>query len=401
MLLLFVQLSGQNPVRPVNDFLEVLKGDINPTVSWYTGTHLDPIHSLASGFLNVGNTDWSCKITSLSAKPPEVLDMTATFKLSKGSASSAAVAVSFNFDKWSTENYLLVPAIVYNGNRYRAIGNAYNPDYPKDMYYNPGVPLTISNNPRLSNQFGEASFIELQTVNASTPAVCFFSPSLKKGFILLSEQDTRFGNSGISIEENAERTKAFIKISAPSVRKLACGFGDFFPSGDKAADWESGDELSLRFRLYAFDAVSIPNVLQKFMEVRKSLTGPNNPRNRIPMSKHFELASGICSNNWITVPAGSYYMPENSRDFQLGWVSGMMNTYPMLALNNQKERERVVTELDFVVDNLQGESGYFYGGITAEGKIHPKKMNPKIPQVHAMVRKNCDALLWMISIFCC
>ncbi len=393
------QMSGQSTVKPVNDFLAELKGKVNPEVCWYSGTELDSVHSLESGILKMENSSWECNVATSTATVFEALDVTATFKLSKGSATSAAVAISFDFDNWSTENYVLVPAIVYNGNRYRAIGNAYNPDYPKDMYYNPNVPLTISNNPRLSNQLGKPSLIELQTTNAATPAVCFFSPSLKKGFILLTEQDTRFGNSGITIEENPERSKASIKISAPSVRKLACGFGDFFPSGDKAADWKSGDELSLHFRLYAFDVVSIPELLKKFMEVRKSLTGSNNPRNLVPMSKHFELATGICSKNWITVPAGSYYAPENSRDFQLGWVSGMMNTYPILALNNQMERERVAAELDFVIDKLQGESGYFYGGITAEGLIRPEKMIPEFPQEHAMVRKNCDALLWMIKHF--
>jgi hypothetical protein len=267
------------------------------------------------------------------------------------------------------------------------------------MYYNPDVPLTISNNPRLSVTPGEPSLLELQTTNAATPSVCFFSPSLKKGFILLTEQATRLGNSGITIQENEDRTKASVKISAPSVRKLATGFGDFHPSGDKAADWKTGDELALKFRIYTFDAQSIPDLLLKFMAVRKSLTGPNQPRNLVPMSKHLELATGICSNNWITVPAGSYYTPENGKDFQLGWVSGMMNTYPMLALNSEKERGRVATELDFVVNKLQGKSGYFYGGITAEGKIRPEKMIAEIPQMHAMVRKNCDVLLWMMKHF--
>jgi hypothetical protein len=67
------------------------------------------------------------------------------------------------------------------------------------------------------------------------------------------------GNSGITIEENSERTKATIEITAPSVRKLAAGFGDFHASGDLAADWKKGDEVSLRFRLYSFEASSIPD----------------------------------------------------------------------------------------------------------------------------------------------
>ena len=394
-----LQSSAQVPLDKVNNFLKGIHGSIHPQVSWYTGTQLDSTHALNAGIFRSETSEWSCKVNATAGAEKDATDITALFKLEKGNISSAAVSVAFDFTGWSTKNYVLVPAIIYNGNRYRAIGNGYNPEYPTDMYYNPNVPLTISNNPRLALKPGVSSLIELQTTNAATPAVCFFSPSLKKGFILLTEQETRLGNSGITILENPERTKAAIEITAPSVRKMAAGFGDFHASGDRAANWKKGDEVTLRFRLYSFDANSIPDILKKFMLVRKSLTGSNHPRNLVPASKIFELGTSICSNNWITVPAGSYYAPENNKDFQLGWVSGMMNTFPMLHMNDEKERERVAKELDFVVDKLQGKSGYFYGGITANGEIRPEKVNPEIPEVHAMVRKNCDALFWMIKHF--
>ena len=389
-----LKLCGQ---VPVNSFLKGLQGSMHPQVSWYTGTQLDSVHALDQGILKNKASEWSCTVNATPGAEKDAINVTAVFRLEKGNVSSAAVSVAFDFSSWSTENYVLVPASIYNGNRYRAIGNGYNPEYPKEMYYNPDVPLTISNNPRLALDPGVPSSIELQTTNAATPAVCFFSPSLKKGFILLTEQETRLGNSGITIAENLERTKVNIEITAPSVRKLAAGFGDFHPSGDLAADWKKGDEVSLRFCLYSFNAGSIPDLLKKFMLVRKSLTGPNHPGNLVPASKIYELGTSICSNHWITVPAGSYYAPENDKNFQLGWVSGMINTFPMLNLNNEKERERVVKELDFVVDKLQGKSGYFYGGITANGEIRPEKVNAEFPAVHAMVRKNCDVLYWMIK----
>lgn len=387
------------PANIRKELWKALHGKIDPQVEWYSGTQLDSVKSFIGNSMKSGSTEWSCILVPGEKKHSGSLDLAVTFKLIRGNASSAAVSVSFDFDQWIAGNYVLVPASVYNGNRYRAIGNGYNPHYPIDMYYNPDVPLTISNDPRLALNPGDPSRIELQTTNGATPAVCFYAPLEKKGFILLTQQDTRLGNSGITIQENAERTKASIKITAPSVRKFAAGFGDFRPSGDMAANWHAGDELTFHFSVFVFDAQSIPDLLLKFMEVRKSLTGPNQPRNLFPMSEHLELATGICSNNWITVPAGSYYTPENGRNFQLGWVSGMMNTYPMLALNNEKERERVCREIDFVVQKLQGKSGYFYGGITAEGQIRPEKVNPEIPQIHAMVRKNCDVLLWMVKHF--
>lgn len=203
----------------------------------------------------------------------------------------------------------------------------------------------------------------------------------------------------MTIAENAAQDSCSFSLSVPAMRKLAPGFGDFHKSGDKAPDWKAGDEVKLPFRIYVFDAKSIPDLLTKFMQVRKAFIGPNEPRNLLPMSRELEMATTICSNNFITVPVGSYYKPENNNDFQLGWVSGMMNSYLMLALNNEKERDRVAAELDFVVSKLQGKSGYFYGGITANGALRPEKMNPGFPELQAMVRKNSDVLLWLMKHF--
>lgn len=400
LLFLFLSLvsgpiSAQDQSGEIAVFLKDLKGSLKPIVNEYNGTDLKSSQIIGNEVLKINEAKWKCELTSFKNQKQEALDVKVKFQLQRGIAKETAVAATFDFENWDMKNYVMIPAIVYNGNRYRTIGNGYNPAYPKDMYYNPDVPLTISNNPQLSPDAGKPSFVDLQTGNMATPAVCFYSPGLKKGFILLTEQQTRLGNSGISVRENADRSVATIQVSAPSVRKLRTGFGRFSPSEDKAANWEAGDELTLNFKLYVFSAKSIPDLLSKFMEVRKSLSGENHPRNLVPMSKQLELATGIASTRWVEVAVGKYYAPENGNDFQLGWVSGMMNTFPMLALNNVKERERVGIEFDFVIDKLQGKSGYFYGGITADGKIRPEKQNEAFPQIQAMTRKNCDALLWM------
>ncbi|MDR6844679.1 hypothetical protein [Flavobacterium granuli] len=396
VLSIFVgQLSAQNQTGAVNDFLKELKGSFKPMINEYSGTDLKSSQSINNGTLKLNAADWNCKLTTKKNGKSEVMDVKVAFQLQNGIAKETAVVAAFDFSQWDTKNYVMIPAIIYNGNRYQTIGNGYMPNYPKDMYYNPNVSLTFSNDPQLSPDPSKTSLIDLQTGNMATPAVCFYSPILKKGFILLTEQQTQLGNSGISVRENADRSVASIQVSAPSVRKLRTGFGDFAPSEDKAADWKTGDEVTLNFKLYSFPAKSIPDLLTKFMEVRKSLSGENNPRNLVPMSKQLELATGITSTRWVEVPVGKYYAPENGNDFQLGWVSGMMNTFPMLTLNNAKERERVGIEFDFIIDKLQGKSGYFYGGITADGKIRPERQHEAYPKIQAMVRKNCDALLWM------
>lgn len=389
-------LQAQEQAAPLSRLLSAINGSFRWSVKEFNGTVLLSEQTFSKEILQTKTGKWGVQ---LKAAPvlAGVAEISATFRLNSGTARESAVSVSFDFSKWNPENYVLVPAAVYNGNRYRSIGNGYNPQYPKDMYYNSSVPLTISNNPRLSIETGQASLIELQTGNVATPAMCFFSKKEQKGFIVLTGQRTGLGNNGLTVAENAAKNSCSFSISAPAVRKMAAGFGDFHLSGDKAPDWKPGDEVVLGFRVYVFDATGIPYLLKKFMQVRKELSGLNSPRNLLPMSKLFEVAADICRGNFVEVPAGSFYRPENSKDFQLGWVSGMMNTYPMLALNDQKERERVFAELDFVVDKLQGKSGYFYGGIKANGEIIPEKVSPHFKPVQAMVRKNADALLWLMK----
>ncbi|MGF6849183.1 hypothetical protein QFZ51_004418 [Chitinophaga sp. W3I9] len=379
----------------VNRMLQQVYGSVAFLQRQYNGTNLIAENVFR---LKEAPDNWQLALKVSPVKEySDAIDVVATFRLTAGQVNAATVAMKFDFSNWSPANYVLVPASLYNGNRYRAIGNGYNPDYPRDMYYNPQVPLTISNNPRLSIENDQASLVELQTGSMATPAVCFFSPAEQMGFILLTTQQTKWGNNGVTITESAHKDHFSFDLSAPAMRKLAAGFGDFHLSGDKAPDWKAGDEVSLRFRLYVFKAPDIPALLTKFFKVRKDIPDHAAPRNLVPMSKLLELGTGICSSNFTQQQAGNYYKPENSNDFQLGWVSGMINTYPMLSLNDEKERKRVCEELDFVVHRLQGKSGYFYGGIKANGEITGEKMSRDFPEVQALVRKNGDALFWLMK----
>lgn len=387
-------VPAQQPAA--DDLPGQLQGVLRYRICQYEGTTLKTAQTFQQDRVQAAGGDWRLQVNKR-VLPDGATDIQAACRLEKGNARQCALSISLDFARWSPQHYVLVPASVYNGNRYRAIGEGYNPDYPRDMYYNPQVPLTISNNPRLSIQTGEPSTIALQTGNAATPAICFFSPQEKKGFILLTTQQTSLGNSGLTITENAAKDSCSLSISAPAVRRLAPGFGDFHASGDRAPDWKAGDEVTMHFRTYVFDAEDIPALLRRLMQVRKALSGPNAPRNILPMSKLLQCATDICRQNFIEVKAGAYYRPENNDDFQLGWVSGMINTFPMLALNDAKERQRVARELDFVTAKLQGKSGYFYGGITADGKLRPEKMHPAFPELQAMVRKNGDVLFWLMK----
>jgi len=376
---------------------EPAKDRMRLLVCWYDGTKLAATREFTNGVMQASSARWTCDVLEQPvAGDPTARDLRVNFKLVGGTANSAGVAVAFDFTNWSTNNYVLVPGVVYNGNRFPTLGSGYMPPFPREMFFNPGLPLTISDNPRLSWEPGKLSKIELLTGNASTPAMAFHSRAQKRGFIVLTDQKSRFGNHGLFIEENAGRDRVTFVVSAPGVRERAAQFGGFAPSGDRGADWKSGDELSLRLRVYSFASADIPALLDKFASVRKALTGPNQPRNLVPMSKLTETIVPRFKKRGMSVPAGSYYACENSEHLQLGWVSGFMQT-PMLAIDDSAERDHICQQFDFVTGKLQGKSGYFYGGITADGKLRPDRTVDS--RTLALTRKNADTLLMFFKFF--
>jgi len=400
LLTLIIPLLACNVVSVAGVWLPATpaaKDQIRFLVCRYDGSRLAASQVFSNGSLQTGSNRWTCDVREQPVNgEPGAGDLVATFKLAEGVGMSAGVAVAFDFANWSTNNYVLIPAVVYNGNRFRALDGGYMPGFPREMYFNPNLPLTMSDNPRLSVEPGKASKIELLTGNAATPAMCFFSPVQKRGFILLTEQKTRFGNNGLFVEENAAQDGSTFVVSAPGVRERAAHFGGFGDSGDAAADWKAGDEVRMKLRVYSFPADSIPALLEKFMAVRKALAGPNHPRNLVPMSKLSETIVPRFKGRWMTAPAGSYYAPENSPDFQLGWVSGFMQT-PLLAIDDPVEREHICRQFDFVVGKLQGASGYFYGGITAQGQLRADRTIDS--RMLALTRKNADVLLMFFKFF--
>lgn len=367
---------------------------------WYEGSKLVATRAFSQGGLRTASNRWVCEVRDVAS------DFEVTFRLVEGTADSSGVAVAFDFAHWSRNNYVLVPAVVYNGNRFHVLGGGYAPAYPQEMYFNPKLPLTISDNPRLSVEPGKASKIELLTGNAATPAMCFYAPGQKRAFILLTEQSTRFGNIGLFIEENAAQDKITFVVSAPGVRERAAGFGGFRPSGDVAADWKPGDTVTLKFRVYSFPANGISALLEKFMAVRKSLTGQNQPRNLVPMSKLGDTIVPRFKGRWMAwktgrgtpgrVPTGPYYATSNSPDFGLGWTGGFMQT-PLLAIDDSTERDHICQQFEFVVGKLQGKSGYFYAGITPEGQLlRDRPFDSRMP---TLTRRNADTLLAFFKFF--
>jgi hypothetical protein len=330
---------------------------------------------------------------------PDAVDIQARLRVVKGEARGVAAGLALGLDDYGTDDYLVMPAAVYNGNRFAVCPAPYPPLVTDPALRGPDAPTHITDVPRFN--IGEGmSRIQLLTRDLSTPAVGLYNPRQGRGLWLLTEQATRLGDSGIEVAENAARTRATITITSPGMRadrrytiasmNHACE--------DRAPDWTAGDEITLHLRLYTFDCPDIPALFEKFAAIRKDLTGPVMLKHELPFSASWAIQEAkYNAENW-SEPFGYYRVGIGDSpyaDWQVGWVGGGMVTHPLLMAGDARSRERARRNLDFLFGPAQAGSGFFYG----IGHTTPEGMDwfgdgfgqPDTGRWH-LVRKSADAL---------
>ncbi|MDD4192374.1 MAG: hypothetical protein PHI28_13660, partial [Mangrovibacterium sp.] len=392
----------------VNSFLKTLRGSFRPMVCSYNDAVLSSATTFKEGSVKHNASVWVCKIDQNKvAGQPDALDINLTFKVTGEELKSGGVAVAFDFAKWNTDNYILVPAVLYGGNRFRILPIGYPPyihdekDRPLDM------PVTVTNIPHL-NPDGSHAKVEMNTGNVATPMLSFFNPKEKRGLIILTEQGTRFGNNGLFVEEDAgpetgNKRMTFV-VSAPGVREqryVMCGRA---ASGDSGVSWKAGDELSLNFKIYNFQAEDMTAFYEKVFDVRKALTGANSYANTTPFSvaadlilKHFD------SDKWFENDKTAYYSNRpgdpNPYYFQIGWGGMPTFAFPNLISATPERLRRVYLTLNNMVFKAQGKTGLFYA-INRNGEFfgdpHGKM---KERSTIAMTRKSMDVLYFGLRSF--
>jgi hypothetical protein len=381
------------------------KDGIRPLVCRYEKAQLASCREFVGGSLKTDSGLWTCDIQD-HAVPGEAdaRDLVVNFKRVEGAARSAGVAVAFDFAHWSTGNYVLIPASVYNGNRNRVVSRAYATGLDRSDLYRQDLPITTCDLPQLSPISGGLSRIEVTACNAVTPAICCFDRAARRAFILLAEQGIRRGkggsilDNGLIVEESPDRSTASLVVSAPGVRARKPEFIGFSGSPDRGIDAQAGDEITLHLRVYSFAAADIPALWERFMSVRKAVSGPNHPRNLFPMSEVVRRMTRRIDSRYHRGPHGSFYCPENAPWISLGWIGGLMDTFPMLALGDGDHLDRVRETFDFAIPRAQGKSGYFYGLLDQDGTAKGREGYDDHPEI-ALTRKNGDVLFWMIKQF--
>ena len=346
-------------------------------------------HDPSPAILHLGDSKWevSCKMVQVEDQVENqvenqvedqvedqkgVLAGTAVFRVVSGKVENANAALSFEIPGWSADNYVMMPAAAYNGNRFRVIKAGYPPFIHPEDGIGGDMPVTITDVPHLS--LGEGvSKIHLRAGDMATPCICVQFPRQGAGLILLGDHQTASGYTGWMIEESADRSSATIRLEAPAVRNQMYRMCDStFPSDDKAADFKAGDSLELRFRLYRFPCADIPALFAKYCEIREDLSGKPSFRHEVPFSHAFRIMEDkYIARQWnkrygyiMTSPDG-----EGTKygDWQAGWVGSGMHTLAFIADGRQVSRERSLRTWDAIFGILQRENGWIHP-IFSDGK---------------------------------
>ncbi len=309
---------------------------------------------------SAGNWEVACS-TAAVVDRPEAVDVFVRFALLSGNAAETNAAVELSFNQWSTDNYVLFPGAVYDGNRFNVSGYpCYPPFIENASDHRLDLPLTITRNPHLE-QGGDESMIEQTTGDVATPCMGFQSPAIGKGFLLLTPQQTRFGNSGLTVVESDDRESAVFTVSAPHVRKKRANMCGLVDSDDRGASWSAGDHVTIHVRLHFFEAAEILDLFAGFSRIRKDLWPDHAPNTILPLSKAAELAEAKWNrSNWYEQGNSGFYNIEgNTGAKSLGWCGDGCVTHAMLMSGAVHSRDRALRTIEMYLPECVSQSGLF------------------------------------------
>ena len=328
---------------------------------------------------------------------PGCYDGETTVTLVAGATDRAVVSWTWKAEKsgWSADTYVFVPAMVYNGNRFEHVEVPYSPFWPGAWHYGVSKAPSVSLQPGLRND-GRAELLEVSSADAATPCIGFRSPS-GQGFLVLTPLQNEMGLYKYSVAEAEKGRQAQLSVSAPCVRYRSLGHMGYL-KGDRPRAWKAGDRVTLRTRVWQFEAPAIQTLHDRFCEARKDFGTMEKP-NVLPFSEAFRLLSGkIDARNWDE--AFGFYrhgMDRNSANlvdfWQLGWVSGGITTLPMLLEGTPAMREHAMRNLDFMFTQSPAANGLWRAH--HDGKImRPDDPRPPRPGYQVSVRRLGDALFY-------
>ncbi|MCF1713694.1 glycoside hydrolase family 127 protein [Flavihumibacter sp. RY-1] len=343
----------------------------------------------------------------------DLMEVQVDFLVSEGEVNEASVSLDLVFDHWRTENFVLAPAALYNGNRFEARVIPYSPklSYYATGYKNPAekekdvpvdigrqVPTIISDVPRLSLGNG-VSRVQFRSGDMSTPAIGFYSPSVQRICWMLTEQGNQLGDYGIDIEETKDRSRAIISLTAPVVREMYQYkiTTTREPSIDRGYHFRKGDAFSIRVYLYTKPADDLQELFNTFSSLRTLPVYDRKMKQELPFSMASKIMfEGLNRNDWNE--AFNYYSVGSWKRWTPGWTGGFQLLYSLLlSKQDSLTRERIIRNLRFAFTHAVAPSGFFWDAIEKDIPVPGDFRRPHTRNWH-LVRRSADGLYYALQL---
>lgn len=344
---LFSQADAINQIRPSVNYYQ--EGDVVSRT--YFETDKPTVTT------DVNGCEWLLTVDKRAVENDNTAqDYVFTWELKRGVAKNVSFSVNFQFDRWTPDNYVFVPSIVYDGNRFAVKDINYPPFWYDKNEWRLDMPTTTTVQPTL-NEKGGQSRIDLTSGNASTPLMAFFSQRDQRAWMVQTNQGNNLGDYGLSIEEKKNQGEAVFSIQAPVVRP---GNRADFP-----ATVSVGEKVIVSCRTYDFKASRLNDMMDRFVEVRKTFN-PATRNDVLPFSHAWTLLDDLYQNRRWDERIEMYWLSDVQEHaswnfiWQLGWVGGGQSTLPLLLQGTDQGKERAMRNLDVIYSKTQTKSGFFY-----------------------------------------
>ena len=369
--------------------------------SYLTNEETQVLTSAQSSF-KFKDSEWAVSLSSnpVNGKLPGT-SIKVVFRVINGKCPQSRVSIDFEDQNWAKENYLLMPAAAYNGNRFDYRRISYSPKLldPRDI----GIdkPTIVTDIPKLN--FGDGpSKIQERSGGMATPCVGYFNKKSGKGVWILFEQGNSWGDYGVNVEENRNRDKASVSLTSPLVREVYKYriTDNRFPSPDRGADFKKGDSVVFNLKFYQQPCQSIQQLYDQFFLIRNEVGSATHAKNEVTFNQAFKVQE-LKFNTQNFVKDYGYYsvgMRENFlQDWQIGWTGGMISTYPLLVLGADSTRQNVVRNFNWLFDGGISPSGFFWDSGEKGNKWYGGDIRKPHTKNWHLIRKSGDGLFFVIK----
>lgn len=318
---------------------------------------------------------------------------------------NASVNLEFEINDWQPENYICIPAAVYNGNRFESRKIPYSPKLIDENDIGPEKPIIITDIPRLNKNKG-FSKIQLKTGSTTMPCVGIFMRERKKMFWIFTSNRSSDMETGICIEENANKSKLRISISLPAVRELrkykitnSCA-----PVDDKGITLKTGDKFDVPYKVELRDALSLNDFFSYYFDQRMMLQ-EEKIKPSFSLSSCFDaIEKKYNEHNWVEDPGYYSVGMRNGKyrflqDWQLGWTGGMISTLPLLLEGSDKSAKQCLNHYNWFFNAPLCPAGLFWDSGEQGNKWYGGDIRRKHTSQWHLTRKSADAVYYLAKQF--